>query len=245
MKRTICIIFAGLLLGGCASIPPDERVAHDPWESPNRKLFQLNEAVDKVSLKPIAKGYRWLLPEPVRKGVTNFFRNLGTPRSAINNFLQGKPKYGFQELARLAVNSTVGIGGLVDIATHGGLEAHPEDFGQTAAVWGVPPGPFVMIPFLGPATLRGAVLLPLNIATSPLYHYNVSSVRDRLYGLRLIDIRARVLPLEDLMKDSTDPYVTLRESFLQNVEFQVYDGNPPASEEDDDLFDEFLEEEDY
>jgi len=108
----------------------------------------------------------------------------------------------------------------------------------------VPDGPFVIIPLLGPASLRGAVLYPLNIQSSLLYHYNNTSVRDRLYGLRAIEIRARLLPLEDMMKDSADPYVTMRESFLQNREFQIFDGNPPQSE-DEALFDEFLEEEDY
>jgi phospholipid-binding lipoprotein MlaA len=149
-----------------------------------------------------------------------------------------------EEIVRFFVNTTVGVGGLIDIAQHSGLEAHPEDFGQTAAVWGVPDGPFVIIPLLGPASLRGAVLYPLNIQSSLLYHYNNTSVRDRLYGLRAIEIRARLLPLEDMMKDSADPYVTMRESFLQNREFQIFDGNPPQSE-DEALFDEFLEEEDY
>lgn len=244
MTRTICILITGILLTGCASVPPDETPAHDPWEALNRKTHRFNNAFDKVTLKPIATGYRKVIPEPLRNGVTNFFRNLATPRSAVNNFLQGKPAHGFEEIVRLVVNTTFGIGGLIDIAKYGGLEAHPEDFGQTAAVWGVPAGPFVIIPLLGPASLRGGILYPLEIQSSLLYHYNNTSVRDRLYGLRAIEIRARLLPLEDMMKDSADPYVTMRESFLQNREFLIYDGNPPQSEEDD-LFDEFLEEEDY
>lgn len=245
MKRPICILLAGLFLTGCASVPPGERVAHDPWEAPNRKVHQFNETVDKVSLKPISKGYQKIFPEPVRKVVTNFFRNLRAPSSALNNFLQGKPAHGIQELGRFVANSTFGIGGLFDVATAGGIEEHREDFGQTAAVWGVPSGPFVVLPFLGPATLRDAVLYPINIKTSLLFHYNNTSVRDRLYILRTIELRARLLALEDMMKDSKDPYVTMRESFLQNREFNIYDGNPPQSSEEDDLFDEFLEEEDY
>src|SRR5210317_914129 len=104
MSRTICILLTGALLTGCASAPPDVGVAHDPWESLNRKTYRFNEVVDKATLKPIAKGYNKVLPEPVRNSVTNFFRNLGTPRSALNNFLQGQPVYGFQELSRLFVN---------------------------------------------------------------------------------------------------------------------------------------------
>ena len=121
-----------------------------------------------------------------------------------------------------------------------GLESHPEDFGQTAAVWGVPAGPYVVIPFLGPQTLRDAVLLPLDLQLDPLYHYDDASVRDRLYVLRLINLRANLLPLDDLLEDSPDPYVTMRDSFLQNREFAIYDGNPPS--DDDEFFDEFLEE---
>ena len=138
------------------------------------------------------------------------------------------------------MNSIMGIGGLFDVAVLAGLEEHAEDFGQTAAVWGVPPGPYVTLPFLGPQTLRDAVLLPLDIAADPLYHYEVSSVRDPLYVLRLINLRANLLTLDELLKDSTDPYVTVRESYLQNREFEIYDGDPPT--DDDEFFDEFLDE---
>jgi phospholipid-binding lipoprotein MlaA len=147
------------------------------------------------------------------------------------------------ELLRLFVNSTIGVGGIFDVAAMNGVEEHTEDFGQTAAVWGIPAGPYVTLPFLGPQTLRDALLLPLDLQMDPLYHYEVSSVRDPLYGLRLVNLRANLLPLEDLLKDSADPYVTLRESFLQNREFAIYDGNPPS--DDDEFFDEFLDEEDY
>lgn len=166
--------------------------------------------------------------------------NLVTPRSIINNFLQGKPAYGFSELGRFVFNSTLGIGGLFDVATAGGLERHREDFGQTAAVWGVPPGPYVMLPFLGPQTLRNAVLLPIDIASSPLYHYDNSSVRDKLYILRAIEVRERLFAVDRLLEDSKDHYITVRESYLQNREFEVYDGDPP---EDDEFFDEFFDDE--
>ena len=243
MKRLLPIVAVAALTGGCASIPEGEGVEHDPWERLNRSIYKFNDAADRAIMKPIARGYSAVLPEPVRQCVTNFSRNLLTPLYSVNNFLQGKPKEGTGELFRLAINSTVGIGGLFDVAAMNGIESHPEDFGQTAAVWGVPAGPYVVVPFLGPQTLRDAVSLPLDIQMDPLYHYKVSSVRDRLYVLRLINLRANLLPLDDLLTDSADPYVTMRESFLQNREFAIYDGNPPS--EDDELFDEFLEEEDY
>ena len=244
MKRLLAGLCVVLLASGCAILPPGDPVDYDPWEKTNRKLFRFNEAIDKVSLKPIAKGYRKVLPEPVRNSITKFGRNLGAPRNSVNNFLQGKPREGFGEILRFIVNTTIGIGGLFDVATASGLEANPEDFGQTAAVWGVPPGPYVMIPFLGPQTLRDAVLIPANIEFDILHHVDESSVRDRLWVLRTIDVRHRLLSLEELIQDSKDPYVSLRESYLQNRVFEIYDGDPPI-EDDDEFYDEFLDEEDY
>ena len=232
----------GSLAGGCASVPPEQRAESDPWEPLNRPLYSINTTIDKATLKPLAKGYQKILPQPARTGITNFAKNLVTPRSSLNNFLQGKPGRGFSELTRFLFNSTLGVGGLFDVATAVSLEAHPEDFGQTAAVWGVPAGPYVMVPFIGPQTLRDAVLLPVDIAADPLYHYENTSVRDKLYVLRLIELRARLLTAETLLEDSKDPYITTRESYLQNREYEVYDGEPP---DDDDFFDEFFEEEDY
>lgn len=229
-----------LAVSACTTVPADQRTASDPWEPLNRTIFSANDAIDKVSTKPIAKGYRIAVPGPVRKGVSNFFRNLTTPRSAINNFLQGKPKRGMSEIARFMFNSTLGAGGLVDIATIGGMDEYREDFGQTLAVWGVPDGPYVMLPLLGPQTLRDAIIMPVDIAADPLFHHEKGSLRENLIILRLIDLRHRLLTADKLLDDSKDPYLTLRESFLQNREYEVYDGDPPV---DDEFFDEFLEDE--
>lgn len=241
VQPRIAIVLASLAMamGGCASVPAEDRADTDPWEPMNRTLYSINDGIDNVTLKPLAKGYEKILPQPVRTGISNFFKNLRTPGSSINNFLQGKPKRGFSELGRFVFNSTLGVGGIFDIATAGGLERHYEDIGQTAAVWGVPDGPYVMIPLLGPSTLRDTLLTPLFIWSSPLYHYNNTSVRDKLYILRAIELRARFLPLESTLEESKDPYITLRESYLQNREYEIYDGEPP---EDDEFFDEFLEE---
>lgn len=235
------MLVAGLLLlaSGCASIPEEQRVEHDRWESFNRPVYDLTIAVDKATTKPLAKGYQKVVPTPVRRGISNFLRNLTTPGSAVNNFLQGKPRQGFSEAGRFVFNSTLGVAGIFDIATAGGMEEYPEDFGQTLAVWGAPAGPYVMLPFLGPHTFRDVVALPFDYATSARYYIDDSSVRDPLLVTRIIDTRTRLLVTDKLLEDSKDPYVTTREAYLQNREFQVYDGDPP---EDDDFFDDI---EDY
>jgi phospholipid-binding lipoprotein MlaA len=216
------------------------RTESDPWEPMNRGIYGFNHAVDKVTLKLVARGYRKVVPQFARRGVTNFSENLFTPRSALNNFLQGKGKAGFSDIGRFIINTTIGVGGLFDVASAAGFQEYGEDFSQTLAVWGLPEGPFVFIPFLGPHTLLDAIALPVDLLSDPLAYYNDTSVRDRVYVLRVIDLRARLLTAETLVEDSQDPYITLRESYLQNRLYEVHDGNPP---EDDDFYDEFLDEE--
>jgi phospholipid-binding lipoprotein MlaA len=240
-----------LLLVGCAgnttkdaeSFEEPLRSPEDPWEPLNRGMYVVHDTLDRYTLRLVARGYKAVLPGFARRGVTNFSRNLLTPRSMVNNFLQGKPGPGFNELGRFIINSTLGIGGLIDVATFQGMPVYDEDFSQTMAVWGVPEGPFVFIPVLGPNTLLEAITIPVELASDLLYHYDNTSVRDKIYVLRAIDVRARVLTAEALLADSQDPYLTLRESYLQNRRFQVHDGDPPTTEEEDDLFDEFFEEE--
>jgi phospholipid-binding lipoprotein MlaA len=218
------------------------RSPEDPWEPLNRSMYAVHDTLDRYTLRLVARGYKAIIPDFARRGVTNFSRNLLTPRSMVNNFLQGKPGPGFSELARFIINSTLGIGGLIDVATLQGRPAYDEDFSQTMAVWGIPEGPFLFIPILGPNTVLDAVTIPVDLASDLLYHYDNSSVRDKLYVLRAIDVRARLLTAETLLEDSQDPYLTLRESYLQNRRFQVHDGDPPTTQEEDDLFDEFFEE---
>ena len=224
------------LLAGCATSENSARSESDPWEPLNRGIYQFNDVPDRFLLKPVARGYKAVLPNVVRRGIGNFFDNLTTPRSAVNNVLQGKPKRGASDLGRFLLNSTIGIGGFIDVASATGLEVYDEDFGQTFAVWGVPDGPYVVIPFLGPSTLRDGIAYPLDWISNPLVHYDNSSVRDKLIVLRLIELRSRLLTAEKLIADSPDPYVTIRESYLQNREYQVYDGDPPV---DDDFYDDF------
>ena len=243
--RPAAMLFSVLLsIAACATNNEIEgervRSESDPWEPMNRGSYRFSDAVDRMTLKPIARGYRKVVPQFARRGVTNFSENLFTPRSALNKFLQGKGKAGFSDIARFVMNSTIGIGGLFDVASAAGLEEYGENLAQTLAVWGLPDGPYVYIPLIGPHTLLDAVALPVDLLSDPLAHYDDTSVRDKVYVLRAIDLRARLLTAEKLVEDSQDPYITIRESYLQNRLFEVHDGDPP---EDDDFYDEFLDEE--
>lgn len=232
-----------LLVSGCTShpaAPKEERSAADPWEPMNRQIHGFNTGLDKVTLKPIAKGYQIIIPQFIRTGIGNFSSNLRTPLNIITSFLQGKGKFGFSETGRFLVNSTIGIGGLFDPATKMGLEKHNEDFGQTFATWGIPDGPYVVLPLLGPRTLRDAFAVPLNFLADPLFWYENTSVRDKIYILRLIDVRQRLFAAETLLKGSQDRYLSIREAYLQNRLFLIYDGDPPV---DEDFYEDFDEDE--
>ena len=226
-------------VSACASSEQLSNSDADPWEPANRGIYAFNNTLDRAIMRPIAIGYRFIMPTFAERGVTNFSKNLSTPGSALNNFLQGKPRQGFSDITRFLFNSTIGLGGLIDVASASGLEVYEEDFGQTLAVWGVPNGPFVVVPMLGPFTLRDALAIPVNVYMDLLIHYDNSSVRDRLYALRLINLRARLLTVDRLLEDSKDRYLTIRESYLQNRAYVIHDGNPP---EDDDFFEDFEEE---
>lgn len=244
MKSPALLLLAATLLGACAGNQPSEgtRSPADPWEAVNRPIDSVNNSFDRVLLKPIAKGYEAVVPRFMRLGVGNFRANLRTPLVAINNLLQGKGKAAASDTGRFLLNSTAGVLGLFDPATAAGLEVHNEDFGQTLAVWGVPDGPYVIVPLLGPNTLRDALATPLNIAADPLAWYSNRSVRDKIWALRFIDIRQSLFSAEALIQGSADRYLTVRESFLQRRNFLVHDGDPPV---DEDFYDDFLDDEDY
>lgn len=240
----LCVVFITMLAGCAGSIPAapkDQRAAEDPWEPLNRRIYNFNTGFDNIALKPLAKGYGKITPEFAKKGVGNFSRNLLAPRNIINNLLQGKPGRAMVEFGRFLTNTTFGIGGLFDPATSSGLEAYPERFGETFAVWGVADGPYVVMPFLGPGTVSDAFGVPLGFLSDPVFHLDDNSTKWIIYGIRYIDLRERLFAAEDaLFKDSFDRYLTIRESYLQNRRFRVYDGDPP---EDEDFYDEFLDEE--
>ena len=213
---------------GIASAPEgSERVEYDPLEPLNRKMHSLNMTLDRFALGPLARGYKKVVPSPVRRSITNFFSNLTTPGSALNNFLQGKPGRGFNELGRFLFNSTLGIGGLFDVAGAGGMERYNEDFGQTLSVWGVPDGPYIVVPFLGPYMASDAFSVPVNYYSDLWRYYDNSSVRSKVWGLRFIERRSRLLVVDSELDESQDPYTTVRELYRNNRNFRIYDGDPP------------------
>lgn len=241
IRSVIAILFVGMFSGCATSIPAaakDDRAEYDPWEPMNRRVSAFNDNLDKVTFKPLAKGYEAVFPSPIRRGINNFSTNLLIPLSIINNFLQGKARHGFSETGRFLANTTLGIGGLVDVGSGLGLEVHREDFGQTLAAWGVGDGPYVVIPILGPHTFRDATMVPLNFAADPVMYMKHDRSRRTLQFVRAIDIRAQLFTAEKLIEDSFDRYLTIRESYLQNRQFLIYDGDPP---EDEDFYDDFEE----
>ena len=246
-RVTVCA--AALLLAGCATqhppAAPEDRSPADPWEPLNRRIHAFNNNVDRISFKPLATGYEALFPAPMRRGINNFSRNLLGPLFIINNFLQGKVQRGFSETGRFLANSTWGILGFVDVGKDLGMETYREDFGQTLATWGVPDGPYVVVPILGPRTLRDATMIPLNFAADPTFWIQDDVTRWSLYLVRAVDVRAQLFAAEALMEDSYDRYLTVRESYLQNRRFLIFDGNPPEDEDFYDDFEDFEDPEDF
>jgi phospholipid-binding lipoprotein MlaA len=216
---------ACLLLGGCASAA--HRVASDPLEPMNRGIYKFNDALDRAALKPAAKAYVKVTPSWFRTGVGNFFTNLSGPTTIVNQVLQGKIVAAGQDTLRLMINTTLGWGGVLDVASSARLPMHEEDSGQTLGRWGVPAGPYLMLPLVGPATLRDA---PARIADEflrPLHWYNRNNLRWSSLALSLLDTRARLLPLDKTLEETYDRYGFLRDAYLQRRQYQVYDGNPP------------------
>ena len=225
------------LVAGCASAPgsADPR---DPWERYNRLMYGFNDAVDTAVVKPVATVYRNVLPSPVRTGVGNFFGNLGDVWSFVNNVLQAKPEGALSSFWRVVINSTVGLGGVLDPATEMRLDRRREDFGQTLGRWGVPPGPYFVLPVLGPSTLRDSAALPVDFYGSVVGHVSDIPVRNSLIALQMVDTRATVLGATELLDAAAlDPYTFQRDAYLQKRRNDVYDGNPPDDEERYDLDD--------
>jgi phospholipid-binding lipoprotein MlaA len=223
------VLLAGVLsLQGCATVQTAD--ARDPWESMNRSVYQFNDMVDTVAIKPAAQLYVNVLPGFVRTGVGNFLGNLGDVWSMANSALQLKGQATVETFMRIHVNTFFGLGGLLDVATEMRLEKRKEDFGQTLGHWGVKPGPYVVLPLLGPSTLRDALALPLDMRSDASQQFSDEATRNSLTVTRVLDVRSGLLKTVDVVKAaSLDPYSFVRDGFLQKRRNDIYDGNPPSS----------------
>ncbi|UTA48986.1 VacJ family lipoprotein [Simiduia sp. 21SJ11W-1] len=198
-------------------------IPEDPWEGFNRKVFTFNLVVDYYMLRPLAVGYRAVTPDPVEKGIDNAYLNLRDITNIFNDILQWKWDAAANDTARFLINSTVGLAGFVDVAGHFGLRRNDgEDFAQTLAVWGVPEGPYMVLPLLGPSTVTRTLSIPMDLDTLPIAQINDTATRNGVLGLRVVALRAKFLPLEDSI--TGDTYVFFRSVYLQNRKFLINDG---------------------
>lgn len=244
VARPLLIALALALSTGCASaevagtppesanaaaVPADEGVRKDPLEKMNRAVFRFNQKVDKYFFKPVSEGYVKLLPRPVRTGIKNIFANLWEPTTIVNDLLQGKFSRAALDTTRFVVNSTMGLLGIFDVATRFELYRHDEDFGQTFAVWGIPSGPYLVLPFLGPSNIRDATGTAIRMVyTDPVSIVNEDTIIPAT--MRLVDLRARLLGTEDILAQQLDPYLFFRESYRQLRRDLIHDGSPPIDD---------------
>ncbi|MBC7513255.1 MAG: VacJ family lipoprotein [Herminiimonas sp.] len=221
----IAVVTITLALSGCASMNGNSK---DPFEGFNRTMFTFNDKVDQVALKPAAQAYRAVVPGFVQIGVGNFFGNLGDVWTGVNNILQGKVGDGVSDFMRFAVNTVLGIGGVLDISSAAGIPKHKEDFGQTLGKWGVGSGPYVVLPLLGSSTVRDTAALPLDFKGDLWSYKDPVSVRNTGTGIRLLDARASVLDASDLIEGAAlDRYEFVRDAYLQRRESRINDGEAP------------------
>jgi phospholipid-binding lipoprotein MlaA len=235
--RSVAALALGALLlalAGCATVAnPNPR---DPWEGFNRPMTEFNDKLDLVLLRPAATFYREKVPPLVRTGVSNFFGNLGDAWSAVNSALQGKLQNAEENLARFQLNTMFGVFGIFDIASEFNIERHREDFGQTLGRWGVPTGPYLVLPFFGPSTLRDAAALPIDRQFEPIHYIDSADARFFLYGLNAVDKRSNLLRVTGVLEEAAlDRYSFIRDAHLQRRRAEVYENDeekrdsvPPA-----------------
>lgn len=228
--KIIAAASLALLVSGCAT-----QANRDPLESLNRGVYKFNDAADKAVLKPVAGAYKAVVPQPVRNGVNNFFSNLDTFTSVINDLLQLKISKAMDGAGRFVINTTFGIVGLIDVASMDGIEQRREDFGQTLGYWGVGSGPYLVLPLLGPSTLRDTTGLVVDtMAFDPLSYIDDTRTSNQLRIVKIIDTRAQFLPASDLLDEAAlDPYSFMRDAYLQRRENAIADGSASANADDD------------
>ena len=236
-----CVMILPLLFGGCASLPDEGQFtysAQDPWHNTNRKIYAFNKTIDNTLLLPATRAYSAVIPDPVEQAVTNIFNNLAEVQYFANHLLQGKLLQASNDAGRLLINSTIGVVGLFDVAAYFGMYAQPEDFGQTLGYWGVEAGPYMVLPLLGPSSVRDGASLLVDQQFDPLSSYQPGDHRLRLQVLQVLDMRNQLQDLQQLVIG--DEYMFVRDAYLARRAMQVRDGRPVnnmASEADE--FDEF------
>ncbi len=239
MKKTIqqnrlrvLSVFAVLFwLSGCATTGTDPR---DPWEGWNRGVQSFNDRADDYVIKPVAEGYQYITPSFVDQGVTNFFNNIGDIRVTMNDFLQFKFGQGSEDFTRFLINTTLGAGGLVDVGTLLEFERHDEDFDQTLGAWGMPQGPYMVLPLIGPSSPRGALGLAGDAAANPVAYIFFPAVTLGLTAVKHTDQRADLLSASKIVDETAlDRYEFFRNSYLQRREYLIHDGNLPIEDEED------------
>jgi phospholipid-binding lipoprotein MlaA len=230
IRKVILLLSVLGLSTACTSMrAPSEA---DPLEGFNRSVDGFNQVVDKAVVKPVAQGYDRVTPPEVKMVVRNFFSNLDDVRVAVNNLLQGKPKDAGSDITRFALNTTIGIVGFADVATELGFQKNDEDFGQTLGVWGVGQGPYLILPFLGPSTLRDGSARFVSASLDPLYHYDNVRARNSLVLLSAVSARARLLPATDLVERvALDQYAFVRDAYLKRRASLVRDGAPDPADQ--------------
>jgi phospholipid-binding lipoprotein MlaA len=216
MMRSLRYVALVLVLFARLARAEDAGPEHDPWEPFNRAMFTFNDKLDRWVLEPVAKGYDVVMPAPLEQCIRNFFWNLRVPIQGVNDLLQGKPVHGVEDVGRFAVNTTVGLAGFLDPATYFGLERHDEDFGQTLGVWGVPNGPYLVLPLLGASTVRDSGGLAVDAALTPTWYFVDAAIT---VGSRVVEtVNTRALVLEDVKharEASFDFYSFVRNAYLQ------------------------------
>ncbi len=221
------VVLTVLLLSACASKQPLSAPEIDPWEPMNRSIFKFNAGFDKVLYRPISSGYDKLMPDPIQEVVGNMLDNLAYPGTIINLLLQGRLKDAWTGTKRFVINSTIGIFGALDVASSAEIPLHDEDFGQTLAVWGWNESRYLMLPIFGPSTIRDAGGRLGNTYVEPVSYLAGQKSIWTPWVLEKAHVRIRLMEQESLIKDSNDPYILVRDVWLQNREFNIYNGDPP------------------
>ena len=229
----VALVAACIMLAGCASVPPESATqTKDPWEKMNRAVYAFNDKLDKDVARPVATAYVRAVPAPARNRFHDFISNLGEPIVIFNDALQGKFKQALQDTGRFLVNTTVGLVGFFDPASEIGLPHHDEDLGQTLAHWGVPSGPYLVLPVLGPSTVRDTGSLYVDVSADPLYKDMAPRYRNAATILNGIDERAGLMQANATIDSAYDPYAFVRDAYIQNRRYKIYDGNPPMQDTD-------------